>query len=373
MSKFGQIGFTEPQIDMLTMASRFCRENSPISRVRALMETEAGFDADVWAQIGALGWLGIAIPENYGGSGLSMTEVVPVAEQMGRYLMHTPFTATTLAAQAIIAGGTQAQKAAVLPQIAGGAAAGLALYEDSGDWDLTAIEMAAKQSGDGYVLTGSKVFVADLEAAQFVIISAMLSGAPALFITDRAALRGAAITRETIVDETKRTYKLSLNGLRLPASSLMDRAKAQESLAGIDITGALLSAADMTGACQACIDYTADYLKTRKQFGKLIGAYQALKHPLVNAFVDYQKARSLLYAAAFSAGHQGEGEIAARMAKAKSETALAYAADRAIQFHGGFGFTYDCDAQLYRRRAMFAASQWGDSRAQKQILAGLLL
>ena len=105
MTDFGQIGFTEEQIDMLGAAERFCREKSPMDKVRKLMESELGYDADVWKEIGDLGWLGIAIPEDYGGVGLSLTEVAPVVEQMGRRMMHSPFVASTLAAQAILMGG----------------------------------------------------------------------------------------------------------------------------------------------------------------------------------------------------------------------------------------------------------------------------
>jgi len=153
----------------------------------------------------------------------------------------------------------------------------------------------------------------------------------------------------------------------------MDTAKTQATLNHIHLAANLLSAAELTGGCQSCIDYTVEYLGTRKQFGKLIGAFQALKHPTVDAFVDYQKSRSLLYTAAFNFGQQGEGEIAVRMAKAKAEEVASFAADRSIQFHGGFGFTYDCDAQLYRRRAIFHASQYGDARYHKRKLAELLL
>ena len=153
----------------------------------------------------------------------------------------------------------------------------------------------------------------------------------------------------------------------------MDISKALTALSHIHLAANLLSAAELTGGAQSCIDYTVEYLGTRKQFGKLIGAFQALKHPTVDAFVDYQKSRSLLYTAAFNFGKQGEGEVATRMAKAKAEETMSFAADRSIQFHGGFGFTYDCDAQLYRRRAIFLASQYGDARYHKQKLADLLL
>ena len=134
----------------------------------------------------------------------------------------------------------------------------------------------------------------------------------------------------------------------------------------VDLVANLLLAAEMCGGAQACIDYTVDYLNTRTQFGKKIGAFQALKHETVDAYVDYEKARSHLYSAAWVFSEQGRNEIAVRMAKAQADKAFSFAADRAIQFHGGFGFTYDCDAQLYRRRAMWCAAQFGDARWQKK-------
>ena len=116
-----------------------------------------------------------------------------------------------------------------------------------------------------------------------------------------------------------------------------------------------------------------EYLTTRKQFGRPIGSYQALKHPLVDAHVGIEQARSHLYAAAHTFLKGETGEIAVRMAKAQAGPALAYAADRAIQFHGGFGFTYECDAQLFRRRALWCETQYGDALDQRRKLAALIL
>ena len=374
MSQLAKIGFTEEQIDMLGAAERFCREKSPMEKVRSLMESELGYDEDVWAEIGALGWLGIAIPEEYGGVGLSLTEVVPVAEQMGRRMMHSPFVSTTLAAQAILVGGTEAQKMEIVPKLAEGMAATLALSENNGDWDLENISATAHHNGTGYVLSGIKTFVSDLHAARWVIVSAMLEGGHvALFILPTNIFQKKTIRREILIDETKRSFELHLDNIEVDEEALLDDSMTLKTLNHIHLAANLLSAAELTGAAQSCIDYTVEYLGTRKQFGKLIGAFQALKHPTVDAFVDYQKSRSLLYTAAFNFGQQGEGEIATRMAAAKAEETLAFAADRSIQFHGGFGFTYDCDAQLYRRRAIFHASQYGDARYHKQKLAELLL
>ena len=373
MSAYGQIGITEAQIDTLSVAESFCREKSPMDIVRSLMETKLGYDEAVWKEMGALGWLAVAIPEEFGGVGLSLTEVTPLAEQLGRYMLSTPFTPTTIASQALISGATHRQKSEALPLIAQGQAATLALSEQNGDWDLTNIKTRAVKHRDGYLLDGTKTFVMDIPSAKWVIISAKLEGDMALFCVPSSDISSDYIRRETVIDETKRSYELTMDALLVSPDTLMDMDKAQATLTHIHLVANLLSAAELTGGCQSCISYTVEYLKTRKQFGKLIGSYQALKHPTVDAFVDYQKSRSLLYAAAFSFDKQGEGEIATRMAKAHADKAMSFAADRSIQFHGGFGFTYECDAQLYRRRAIFNASQYGDARYHKGKLAELLL
>ena len=371
--EFGQIGFTEEQIDMLGVAESFCREKSPIDKVRSLMREEAGYDKDVWKEMGALGWLATAVPEEFEGVGLSLTEVVPVAEQLGRYMLNSPFLSTTLAAQAISIGGTQAQMKSILPKISAGTAATLALSEKNGDWNLSNIEAEAVLTDDGYRLSGVKTFVMDLEASEWVISSVLINETPALVIIPKSNMPNSAIRREKLIDETKRGYELILDGIMIEASAIMDTDKTSATFDHIHLAANLLGAAELTGSCQSCIDYTVEYLNTRKQFGKLIGSFQALKHPTVDAFINYQKSRSLLYTAAFSFDKQGQGEVATRMAKVQADQAASFAADRSIQFHGGFGFTYDCNAQLYRRRAIFHASQYGDARYHKKKLADLLL
>jgi acyl-CoA dehydrogenase len=179
----------------------------------------------------------------------------------------------------------------------------------------------------------------------------------------------ASLRRETIIDQTKRSFALTLDGLSVPLSALLNNAQ----LASVQQAALLLQSAEMVGGTQAVIDYTLGYLQTRKQFGKLIGEYQALKHPMVDAYIAYEKARSHLYAAAHSYGQQGSGIVAAHMAKAAADKAYAFAADRAIQFHGAFGFTHECDAGLHRRAAIFHASQHGDAAWHRARLADLLL
>lgn len=372
MENLGGIGLSEEQADLLAVAENFAREKSSIETVRDLLDDERGFDDAIWEEIAALGWLGVAIPENFGGAGLTLAEAAPIAEQLGRNLYGGPFSSTTIAAQAILAGGAGAQKVEALPKIAEGAPATVALMEASGCWDLTRPELEATATSGGFSLTGKKRFVQDAAAAHWIVLSANNDGKLELFLLDKDDIPNGALRRETIVDETKRSYELFLDNVQVPAARRMDPDRAVATLKTIELTAALLSTAEMVGGTSAVIDYTIDYLKTRKQFGKLIGAYQALQHPTVDAYVEYEQARSHLYSAAYSFNEQGTGEVATRMAKAKAEKAYAYAADRSIQFHGGFGFTYDCDAQLHRRRALFNASQYGDAAYQRKKLAELL-
>jgi len=369
----GSIGLSEEQAELLESATKYCRDKSPVDSVRRLIEDELGHEPAVFTEMAELGWLGIAIPEHYGGAGLELAEVVPVVEQMGRNLMAGPFLATTLAAQAVLAGGSEAQKAELLPQLAGGAPATLALGEPHADWDPTHVECRADRSGGELVLAGTKVLVLDAAVAQWAVASVSLDGAPALVLLDAEALAACERRRETVIDETRRSFRLALDGVRVPESALLDPARAVDALRHIELGGALLVATEMVGAGASCIDYTVSYLNTRKQFGKPIGAYQALKHPVVDAHVGIEQARSHLYGAAHVFENGEAGEIAVRMAKAQAGPALAYAADRSIQFHGGYGFTYECDAQLYRRRALWGEAQYGDALHHRRKLADLIL
>ncbi|MCA4917522.1 MAG: acyl-CoA/acyl-ACP dehydrogenase [Phenylobacterium sp.] len=373
MKDLGRIGFSENQASLLEVATDFCQRRSPVATVRRLMEDEAGHDPAVWTELGDLGWLGVAIPEAYGGSGLGLAEVVPPVEQMGRRLMAGPFVSTTLVAQGLIAGGTEDQKREVLPRIAAGEAAALALAELDTDWEADSIACVATRQADGRLaLSGLKVLVTDANAARRILASVRLDGAPALVLLTPEDLPAGALRRETVIDETRRSFALTLDGVVLEADQLLDPGRARAALEHLHLVANLLAAADMVGGTQACIDYTLDYLRTRTQFGKVIGSYQALKHPIVEAYTRYEQARSHLYSAAHCFNEQGTGEIAVRMAKAAADVAFSFAADRSIQFHGGFGFTWDCDAQLYRRRAIWHAAQFGDAAFHRKKLARLL-
>lgn len=372
MDNLGTIGTTEEQIELLDVATNFCRDKSPVDKVRGLIDDDLGYDPSIWKEIGELGWLAIAIPEAHDGVGLSMAEVVPIAEQMGRNLMSMPFGSTTLAAQALLAGGSEAQQAQWLPKIAAGTAATLALREENGDWDLSNIDATGAVSGDTVTLSGKKQLVQWAASVDLIIASVKIDDMVRFALIERSALADGALRRETVIDETTRSYEVTLDGVTVSADALFDADRTRETLEKIELAAGLIHAAEMTGGAQAVIDYTLEYLKTRKQFGKIIGSYQALKHPTVNNYVEYEKARTHLYSAAHSWGEQGRGEVAVLMAAAQAHSSYATAADRSIQFHGGFGFTHDCDAQLHRRKAIMGGALIGDAAYQRSKLANLL-
>lgn len=367
------IGFSEEQEQLLDVATNFARDKFPLDKARARIAAAEDFDPGIWQEMAALGWLGVAIPEEFGGSGLTFAEVVTIAEPLGYYLAGTPFVSTTLVAQALLKAGTAAQKRDYLPMLAEGAVGALALCEPHGDWNLEHLTAKAVKAGDGFAFSGMKTFVTDAASADIVLISVARDGQPALALLDKEAFAAAEIERETVIDETRRSYRVRLDGITVPECYFLEPSQTSAALKHLDEAACLLLAAELCGGTSGVIDVTVDYLKTRKQFGRLIGSYQALKHPMVDALVAYEAARSHLYYAASVFGQGTEGEIAVRMAKAAASDALAFASDRAIQFHGGFGFTYDCDAQLYRRRGLWCEAQHGDAAHQRRKLADLLL
>lgn len=372
-NKKPSINFSEEQEQLLDIATNFARDRFPMDRARARIAADQDFDAAVWAEMASLGWLGVAVPEEFGGSGLGLAEVVSIVEPLARNLAGTPFVSTTLVAQALLKAGTPAQKSEWLPKICEGAIGALALVEPHGDWDLAHLTAKASDTGDMLTLSGTKTFVTDAASADLAIVSVSLNGAPALVLLDKATLSKASVAREIVIDETRRSYRVTLDGVSAPRSNLLDPAQTAAALRHLDEAACLLLAAELCGGASGVIEVTVEYLKSRKQFDRYIGSYQALKHPTVDALLALEASRSHLYYAAGVFGAGGDVEVAVRMAKALASDALAFASDRAIQFHGGFGFTYDCDAQLYRRRGIWCEAQHGDAAYQRRQLAEMLL
>ena len=363
------LSFTEEQAMLLDVARQFCRDKSPITRVREQLETATGFDGALWDEMVALGWTGIALPESCGGSGLGVATLVPVVEAMGRAMLGTPLISSALAGQLLLRAGNSEQCERLLPAIA---AATVALL-DNADWGNESVALSLDGQG---VLQGGKKYVPDAAVASLFVVSVRYQGEIALAVVRSEQLGAGALRPNTLIDQTKRSANVDFTGVTVDRDNIIAGSNVVAALRDIRLLGALLVAAEATGSAAACLDTIVDYLKTRKQFGKLIGSYQALKHPTVDILTATDSARSFVYHAATlvsDAVLDRDAEVACRMAKAQACQTLIYAGDRAVQFHGGMGFTYECDAQLYIRRAQWSQQQFGDAQHHRKRLAALLL
>ena len=366
------LSFTEEQAMLLDVAREFCRDKSPITAVRAQLDSDCGFDQTLWDEMVSLGWAGISLPESCGGSGLGISALVPVVESMGRAMLGTPLISSALAGQLLLRAGNAQQTEQLLPNIAIGVPATLALL-DNGDWGDDGIGLMLD---DEHVLRGVKKCVPDASVASVFVVSVCFKGSAALAIVRADQLVTESLSPNTLIDQTKRSANVDFSGITVDENNIIVGPAVAAALRDVRLLGALLIAAEATGSAAACLDTTVDYLKTRKQFGKLIGSYQALKHPTVDILTQVDSARSFIYHAATLVGDDAldaDAEIACRMAKAQACQTLLYAGDRAVQFHGGMGFTYECDAQLYIRRAQWSQQQFGDVQHHRKHLATLLL
>ena len=209
-----QIMFSEEQGMLLETAKAFTRRHSTIEIVRDRLNAESFGKAD-WQEMVDLGWLAINVPEKHGGLGMGLDGVVPIVECMGQSLMSSPYAATVLFAEAISHNGSEAQQAALLPEVAAGAIAALALTEPDGAWDLSQIAATGVREQQGFRLHGRKCFVSDADVAAYLLVSVNIDGKPRMAFLESRHLPAGAITRETVIDETRRSFEINLDGIEL--------------------------------------------------------------------------------------------------------------------------------------------------------------
>ena len=361
--------FSDEQSMLMDVARGFLNDKAPTDKIREFLESDQGYEPQVWSEIVDLGWTGIALPEMVGGAGLGISAVIPVAEAMGHALLGTPLIDTTLAGQLLLRAGG-AEQEPLLQDIAGGRIATVA-FLDGGDWGGANLGLEMTKEG---VLSGSKTFVGCGHEASLILVVGQCNNAPAIAVVDAADLKADAISVNTLIDLTKRTAQIDFTGVSAKAMLTGERVVA--AIRDYRLLGALLTAAEAAGSAARCLEVIVDYLKTRKQFGKLIGSYQALKHPTVDIYCGVEDARSFCYHAASLLGADSlshDAEVACRMAKVSAGQTMSYAGDRAVQFHGGIGFTWDCDSTLFIRRGQWTHQVFGDAIHHRKRLASLLL
>jgi alkylation response protein AidB-like acyl-CoA dehydrogenase len=370
--------FSEEQ-DMLRSSTRdFLAKECSSKVVRNLMEAPGAYDEALWRKIAGLGWTALGIPEQYGGVG-TFLDLIVVLEEAGRALMPGPFFATMgLAVPALIEAGTEAQKKEVLGAIAQGSArATLALTEPSGRWDAGAVTLSAEPSGGGWKLDGVKLFVPDAEAADYMVVAARTRGEGedgiSLFLV-KGKPAGMKVTPLKTLDMTRRWSEVRFDGVTLDADSLMGPAdKAWPHLKRALEWGTAALCAEMVGGAQKVLETSTEYAKTRHQFGKPIGIYQAVSHKLADMLVLSESGRSATYYAAWTVdADAADRSLAASMAKAYVSDAYRKVAGDGIQVHGGIGFTWEHDMHLYFKRAKSSEVTLGDATYHRELVAQAL-
>ena len=311
------------------------------------------------------------MPEEAGGVGVKMVGIAALVEEVGRHCLPSPLVATLNATYALRHAGT-AEAVAWLGRIADGTTASLAITDSTGAWEPDRTDIEASRTGDGVTLDGRALYVQDAFKADVLLALARVGDDTLLCVVPSDA-PGVTRSQDHIHDLTRDQATVTFEGVAVPAADIV----AADGAAALSAAWpAILTtvAADLCGTGEWQLQTTVEYAKTRKQFDRPIGFFQAVKHPLSNAMIEIDRARSLVYHAAccIDSGHE-DAERAARMAKSAASDAGAFVSDRSIQLHGGIGFTWECDVHLYFKRSMHNQALYGDGIHQRRKLATLII
>jgi alkylation response protein AidB-like acyl-CoA dehydrogenase len=370
------ISLSEEQELLQGSARDFLQKECPIRLVRAMEADDRGYDHNLWKQMGDLGWLGLVLPEEYGGSGATMMDLVVLLEEFGRALVPGPFVPTVVqVGLPLLWAGDDQQKRAYLPKLAQGELIGtMAWLEPSATSQPAAIETTATPQGEHYILNGTKLCVPYAHVADYLLTVARTgTGAtPAdsitLFLID-AKSAGMTIDKlGTIADDHQ--CEVVFNNVSVPPSQVLGApGKGWAIVEHVLQYGAVAKCAEMVGIAQQAFDISLTYAKTRVQFGRPIGSFQAIKHKLANMVLDVDGSRYVTYHAAWllSEGLPAGREIA--VAKAWTNEACRRVVKEGQQVHGGIGYTKEYDLQLYTRRAKAAEIAFDDSDAHREAVA----
>jgi alkylation response protein AidB-like acyl-CoA dehydrogenase len=353
-----QFGLSESQQILKSNARKFFAAECPISEVRRIMETDTAHDLKLWRSMAEQGFLGVVFPEDAGGMGLGFVELAALAEEMGRALVPGPFLSNLFAGAVLHAAGATKH----LAEISNGEkTATVALLESTASWDPEAVTMPT--------LSGEKLFVPDAESADVMVVVARDAGALALYLVESHAVTK---TLMPAMDLTRRLYKVAFDH---PAAELL--AKGDAAHKALDhalkvVTVALC--AEMTGGMQRMLDIAVEYAKTRKQFGKPIGQYQAVQHQCADMLLYTESSRSAAYYAAWTMTEgNAEAPAAVSIAKAYASDACRETGNRAVQVQGGMGFTWENDTHLFYRRAKASEIAFGDATYHRERIARLVI
>ena len=371
---------TEEQTLLRDSARGLITDKAPVQHFRKLRDDKDkdGFSRDLWKTFGEMGFTGLLVPEEFGGSGLGCVEAGIVAEEIGHTLLPSPYLASSvLTASALSRGGSKAQKGEYLPKIADGSTIGSLAIDEGGKHRPHTITLKATRSGNGFKLKGAKAFVVDGHVADLLIVAARTAGGDAeakgitLFLVDPKA-KGVEIERTVMVD-SHNAARISFNDTEVTADSVLGEVdQGSAVLDGVLNIGRAVVASEMLGAGDEVFARTSQYLKERKQFGKLIGEFQALQHRISHLYVDLEITRAAVLKALQTLDEDFDNASAiVSVAKARAGTSGTLAVQDGLQMHGGIGMTDQFDIGLFMKRMRVCQELFGDANFHANRLAEL--
>ncbi|MBU6281862.1 acyl-CoA dehydrogenase family protein [bacterium] len=372
---------SEEQELLRSTAADFVKANLPVGRLRRMRDAgdPLGFSPEAWKRMGELGWPGIVLPEEFGGLGLGYADLAVVLEQVGAALAPEPFLSTVLlAGNAILLGGDDEQKKAWLPRVAAAdVVLAFAHHEPGARHRPLRVRTRAEKSSRGFRLTGRKDMVFDGDGAEALVVSARVSGGAddrdglALFLVDRRA-PGLAVRGQQLVDH-RRSALVSLDGVEVPESAAIGKpGQAGPTVEQVLDRAVVGLCAEMLGGMACAFEATVAYLRERKQFGVVIGTFQALKHRAARMLVEVELGRSAVMAAARAVDDGSpDAGLLASVAKARLSEGYVAVANEAVQMHGGIGMTDEYDIGFYLKRARAAEQTLGDAAFHRDRFAAL--
>lgn len=364
------LNLTEEQIMLRDSAKEFLSVECPRTLVRNMENSESGHDQDLWGKMAELGWMGLVLPEDYGGIGMTFQDMSIILEEMGNYLLPGPYFSTVvLCGQAIRDFGSENQKTEYLNQIANGEIVmALAMTETNGSYDVNATRTAFVSDGDDFILNGTKMFVVDGQSADYFLVlarsdvgSSESDATTAFFIVDANA-NGIKSTSLNVMGIDKQS-RVDFDTVRVPQNCLVGEiGQGSEIAERLIVWGGIGKCLEAIGGAQVAIDMAVDYVKRRPAFGKRVGNFQAIQHYCANMLKDLETSKTLAYQAAWlvSEGRYDEPEI--YIAKAWINGAYRRITTLAHQCHGGIGTIKEMDLHLYYKKAMINESLFGDTR-----------
>ncbi|MGB5902376.1 MAG: acyl-CoA dehydrogenase [Xanthobacteraceae bacterium] len=369
---------TEEQSMLRDSARGFINEKAPVAHLRKMRDERdaTGFSRDLWNGFAEMGFAGLLVPENFGGSGLGAVEAGIVLEEIGRNLMPSPFLSTAvLAVSALTRGGSAEQQAAYLPKIADGSLIATLAVDEGAKHKPHNIAMQAVRAGNGFKLNGAKALVVDGHVADLLIVAARTGGTAGerggltLFLVDPKA-KGVSIERTVMVD-AHNAARINFDNVEVSADAVLGEVdQGGELLDAVLNIGRGAVASEMVGLSEEVFNRTVTYLKERKQFGKLIGEFQALQHRAAQLYIDIEISRAATLKALQTLDQDAaKADHAVSVAKAHAGTTATRAAQEGVQMHGGMGMTDQFDIGLFMKRARVCQELFGDNNYHAERLA----